>query len=369
MAGSQANALTNAAVSASGEATTLLIEKFNGTVHEEYGKGENLLGWYDVQEVVGTNMVSNKYLGGTEVHRMAQGTEPEATPTKTDKNALVVDTMILARSTVATLHDVQNDFETKNKLAKSQMRKIKQIEDQMVIQQNLAGALTGGSYDGDTITGGVKRIAGTDHGVAIKMDISDLQSKDPVALGSAIELALEGLVIQRTPMSSLRVVVPVQEFGRLVDYKFIAKQQGGVNEAGQSLDMESMSGSWSTYGISVVGSTEFTQMRIAPFTEDDGHHHLSNADNGYRYDVTAEMQTAVAFVTGRDSLLCGRTISLQGDIFFDKKTKVHFIDSWLAEGAIPDRYDNMAAVFKGGAANVAVQAKADGKAIVTRALA
>lgn len=347
---------------------SLLIEKFIGQVHLEYGKGENLLGFYDVQEVVGTNMVSNKYLGGTEVHRMAQGTEPEASATTFDKNALVVDTMILARNTVAVLHDVQNDFETKNKLAKNQMVKMKQIEDQMVLQQNLAGGLTGGVYNGLTITGGVTRLAGSDHGVAIKMSITPAQALDPVSLGSAIELAIEGLVVQRTPLSNLRVIVPVQEYGRLVDYGFIAKQQGGVNEA-VGLDMESMSGSWSTYGISVVGSTEYTQMRFNPKVESDGHHHLSNAGNGYRYDVTADMLLTNAVVTGRDALLTGRTIALQGDIFFDKKTKTFFIDSWLAEGATPDRYDNMAVVIAdAGTENTDVKAKADGKAIRTVAV-
>ena len=143
----------------------------------------------------------------------------------------------------------------------------------------------------------------------------------------------------------------------------------GVNEA-VGLDMESMSGSWSTYGISVVGSTEYTQMRFSPKVESDGHHHLSNAGNGYRYDVTADMLLTNAVVTGRDALLAGRTIALQGDIFFDKKTKTYFIDSWLAEGATPDRYDNMAVVIAdAGTTNAAVKAKADGKAIRTVAVA
>ena len=366
---SNTNALTNMAVSASGEVNTLLIEKFNGTVHLEYGKGENLLGRYDVQEVVGTNMVSNKYLGGTEVHRMVAGSDPEATPTRADKNALVVDTMILARNTVAHLHDVQNDFETKNRLAKNQVVKLKQVEDQMVLQQNLSGALTGGAYDGSTITGGVKRIDNSDHGVAIKMEITPAQAKDPVALGAAIELVIEGLIIQRTPISNLSIIVPIQEYGRLVDYQYIAKQQGGSNEA-MGLDMEAMSGRWNSFNIGITGSTEFTQMRINPKLDKDGHHPLSTVDNGYRYDVTADMQLASAIVTGRDALLCGRTIGLSTDIFKDKKTKTFYIDSWIAEGAIPDRYDNIGAVFKtAGVENVTVKEKADGKAVLTRALA
>lgn len=36
------NTLTNVAVSASGEVDSLLIEKFNGKVNEQYLKGENI---------------------------------------------------------------------------------------------------------------------------------------------------------------------------------------------------------------------------------------------------------------------------------------------------------------------------------------
>jgi hypothetical protein len=116
-----------------------------------------------------------------------------------------------------------------------------------------------------------------------------------------------------------------------------------------------------------MGSTEFTQMKLNPHDGADNHL-LSNANNGNRYNVTADMQTAHGVIYGPDSLLAGRTISLQGDIFFDKKTKSNFIDSWFAEGCIPDRYDNIAVVASpsGATSNTAVLNKAKGKATATR---
>lgn len=364
------NVLINPAVPNNNEVDTLLIEKFNGVVHQQYLEGENLLSGFDVQEVIGTNMVSNKYIGDTTLQTLTPGQSPDSTPTEFNKNALVVDTIVLGRNTVHSLHDLQNDFTLMEKLAKNQMGKLKTLEDQMVIQQLLAGALTGGTFDpyANTITGGISRVKG--HGVAVKVDLkSDLsQASDPYQLVAAIEIALMGLVIQRTNLADLKCIVPVNEFSLLVDYGFVAQAQGGNNES-TGTNFSGLKGTLKGYNIPVMGSTEYTQMKLNPH---DGatNHLLSNANNGNRYDVTAPMRKTQAIVYGPDSLLAGRTINLQGDIFFDKKTKSNFIDSWFAEGCIPDRYDNIAVVGSNAVAdNAAVLAKAKGKATATKTYA
>ena len=359
--------LTNPAVPNTGEVDSLLIEKFNGTVHEAYQKGENLLSSFQVQDVVGTNIVSNKYVGDTQLQTLTPGQEPEATDTEFNKNALVVDTIVLGRNTVHTLHDIQNDFSVMDKLATNQMGKLKTLEDQMVVQQLLAGGATGGAYDpyANTLTGGVSRVSG--HGVAVNVELKDdlTQSNDPYKLVSAIEIAIMGLVIQRVPLMGMKCIVPVSEFGLLVDYGFIAQSQGGENET-TGVGFSGLMGKLKGYNIPVMGSTEYTQMKINPH---DGatNHLLSNANNGNRYDVTADMQKTHAIVYGSDALLAGRTITLQSDIFFDKKTKGYFIDSWFAEGATPDRYDNIAIVGSTAVGdNAAVDTKAKGKASATK---
>ena len=97
MSGSNTNQLVNPAVGA--DVDSLLIEKFNGVVHEQYLKGENLLGGFTVQDVVGTNIVSDKYMGETKLQTLTPGQEPEATmDTEFNKNALVVDTIVLGRN-------------------------------------------------------------------------------------------------------------------------------------------------------------------------------------------------------------------------------------------------------------------------------
>lgn len=364
------NVLVNPAVPNNNEVDTLLIEKFNGTVHQQYLEGENLLSGFDVQEVVGTNMVSNKFIGDTTLQTLTPGQSPDSTATEFNKNALVVDTIVLGRNTVHSLHDLQNDFSVMEKLAKNQMGKLKTLEDQMVIQQLLSGGFTGGTFDpyANSITGGISRVSG--HGVAINVDLKNdyTQANDPYQLVSAIEVALMGLVIQRIPLMGLKCIVPVNEFSLLVDYGFIAQAAGGANET-SGTNFTGLTGTLKGYNIPVMGSTEFTQMKLNPHDGED-HHLLSNAQNGNRYDVSSSMLKSHAIIYGSDSLLCGRTIGLQGDIFFDKKTKSNFIDSWFSEGCIADRYDNIAIVGSNAVAdNAAVLAKAKGKASATKTYA
>jgi hypothetical protein len=367
MAGSTNNNLINPAVGA--DVSTLLIEKFNGVVHEQYLKGENLLGAFNVQEVVGTNIVSDKYMGETKLQTLTPGQEPEATnDTEFNKNALVVDTIVLGRNNVHTLHDIQNDFDVMTKLATNQMGKLKTLEDQMVVQQLCATGLTGGVYDpyANTITGGTSRVTGQGVAIQVKLKDDDTQAQDPYQLVSSIEIALMGLVTQRVPLGGMKVIVPIAEFGLLVDYGFIAQTEGGSNEStGTNFDAN-LSGRLKGWNISVMGSVEFTQMKINPHDGED-HHLLSNANNGNRYDVTDNMKAANAIIYNTDALLCGRTINLQSDIFFDKKTKGYFIDSWLAEGATTGRYDNCAIVASiGASADANVLTKAKGKAKATK---
>lgn len=360
MAGTNANNLTNPAVSASGEVDSLLIEKFTGKVHEQYLKGENLQAYFDMQEVVGTNMVSNKYLGDTQLQVLIPGQEAEATDTETDKNALVVDTAVIARNAVAQLHDVQADIEGhKSKLAANQVKQLKKLEDYMIVQQLLFGALKNfESGNGGADGGRVKpRVSG--HGYSIKVDISDTQAADPNNVLAAIELVLEKQLEQEVELNDLAVMVPWATFNVLADAERLVNKDyelsSGVTVKGFVLKR---------WNIPVVPSNRFP---VAAHTGSD-HHLLSKASNGYRYDVSAGMLNGIAVLFAPDALLMGRTLALQGDIFWDKKSKSFFIDSWFSEGAIPDRWEACGAIFKGAAENTAVTARANRKAVVTKAL-
>lgn len=357
---SNPNQLTQPAVSASGQVDTLLIEKFNNRTHEQYMKGENLLAWFTVEEVVGTNSVSNKYIGETELQVLSPGKSPDSTDTEFDKNRLTVDTTVIARNTVAHLHDVQSDINGLNsKLSVNQAKQLKRMEDRMVIQQLILGGLSN-----TEATRTKPRVKG--HGFSVKVEgqpASFLNS--PQYLMAAIELAMEKQVEQEVDTNELCGLMPWVAFNCLRDADRIVDKTYTIAASDNTVDGFVLK-SWNT---PIVPSNRFPKLTD---NNVDGHNPLSNSGNGNRYDVTAAQTRAQAVLFTQDALLVGRTISITGDIFYEKKEKTYYIDTFLAEGAIPDRWEAVAVVVAAasgdGADHAAILARANRKVIQTKAI-
>nr|DAF51886.1 MAG TPA: Major capsid protein [Caudovirales sp. ctktk4] len=324
------NTLTNVAVSASGEVDSLLIEKFNGKVNEQYLKGENILSYFDVQTVTGTNIVSNKYLGETELQVLAPGQSPNATPTQADKNQLVIDTTVIARNTVAHIHDVQGDIDSlKPKLAMNQAKQLKRLEDQMAIQQMLLGGITNTKANRSK-----PRVKG--HGFSINVNVTESEAlANPQYVMAAVEYALEQQLEQEVDISDVAIMMPWKFFNALRDADRIVDKTYTISQSGATINGFVLS----SYNCPVIPSNRFPT-----FAPNPAHHLLSNEDNGYRYDPIADMNGAVAVLFTADALLVGRTIEVTGDIFYEKKEKTYYIDTFMAEGAIPDRWEAVSVV-------------------------
>lgn len=324
------NNLTNVAVSASGEVDSLLIEKFNGKVNEQYLKGENIMSYFDVQTVTGTNTVSNKYLGETELQVLAPGQSPAATSTRADKNQLVIDATVIARNTVAHLHDVQGDIDSlKPKLATNQAKQLKKMEDEMLIQQMLLGGIT------NTQTKRTNpRVKG--HGFSVNVEVNEGEAMvNPQYVMAAVEFALEQQLEQEVDISDVAILMPWRYFNVLRDADRIVDKSYTISQSGATIQGFVLS----SYNCPVIPSNRFPK-----FSADQKHHLLSNEDNGYRYDPTAGMNGAIAVLFTADALLVGRSIDVTGDIFYEKKEKTYYIDTFMSEGAIPDRWEAVSVV-------------------------
>lgn len=349
------NTLTNVAVSASGEVDSLLIEKFNGKVNEQYLKGENILSYFDVQTVTGTNTVSNKYLGETELQVLAPGQSPNATPTQADKNQLVIDTTVIARNTVAHIHDVQGDIDSlKPKLAMNQAKQLKRLEDQMAIQQMLLGGIANTKAKRNK-----PRVKG--HGFSINVNVTESEAlANPQYVMAAVEYALEQQLEQEVDISDVAIMMPWKFFNALRDADRIVDKTYTISQSGATINGFVLS----SYNCPVIPSNRFPT-----FAQDQAHHLLSNEDNGYRYDPIAEMNGAVAVLFTADALLVGRTIEVTGDIFYEKKEKTYYIDTFMAEGAIPDRWEAVSVVTtkRNGTTGAAEGAGTDHATVLSRA--
>lgn len=328
MAGTQANNLTNPAVSASGQVSNLLIERFTGIVHEQMLRKEQIISHFMVQDVVGTNQVTNKSIGETELQVLVAGQEPEAKGTEMDNHSLVVDTVILARNTIALLHMIQSDIAVQNKLAKNHVKKLIQLQDETLLTNILKGA---------RVVAG--RVAGHDGGNAVDL-VANGDEVDPVKYLRAMESLVLQMNEKEVDNEEMIFSCPWAQFYVLMDNEKLTNGDYTPNGTGSNGSV--VHGYVvKAYGFPIVPTNRIRQAPHAVGT----HHQLSNASNGYRYDTTDAIKHCVGVLFGSDSLLVGRTMGIESDMYFNKRLKTNFIDSWFSFGAIADRYEYCGAIF------------------------
>lgn len=362
------NNLVDPKVSASGEAKSLAFEKFTGQIKRAYHEQLGLMTHFDLQQVTGTNVVSNKYLGVTQVQALAPGKDVQGAEMEFDKNSLLIDTTIIARNVVGMLDDVQDDIMVKGKLAEEQVAALKNLEDRMLLQQLIFGAIN------NTKTKRTKpRVKGHGFSVVEAINETDALTK-PNHLIAGIEMVVEDMILQNTDVSKMVIFMPWKEFNcmrdaeRICDARYNTAQ--GATVTGFVLK---------SYNIPVVPTNQFPNKARDHVTLDGDvadHHILSNANNGYRYDVknTAggaadgeDQEKAAAVIFGNEALLVGRSIALTGEIWWNQGNKTWYIDSYMSEGAIPDRWEHLGALMKTTAASTAdLNARAKRKEMIVQ---
>lgn len=344
---SDVNNLVDPTISASGEAKTLALEKFNGQIKRAYSSQVGMMAHFDLQSVVGTNTVSNKYLGTTEVQALAPGKDVRGSQTEVDKNSLVIDTVVIARNVVALLTDVQDDIMVKGKLAEEQVSSMKKLEDRMLIQQCIYGAL----INNKNARNGRPRVKG--HGFSIAEVDKLFDIDNPTRILTFLENVIEQMVIQDLDISKLTIACPWPVFNslrdaeRIADARYNTYQEAGVT--GFVLK---------SYNIPVVPNNHFPNQARDHINIDGGvddHHLLSKVTNGFRYDVTEDQEACMFIIFGNEALLVGRSIALTGEIWWNKSNKTWYIDSYMSEGAIPDRWEHLAAGFGANADNASLE--------------
>lgn len=336
---SSANNLTNPQVSASGEVDSLTIEKFDGQVKRAYHEKLGMMAYFDLKEVQGTNTISNKYMGTTVVQALSPGKDVKGTEVEFDKNQLIVDTMVIARNIVWQLHDVQDDINSKGKMAEEQVAAFVDLEDRMLVQQLAYGAIKN-TKDKRT----KPRVSG--HGFAVDCKVKAETMTHPYAVMAALEFVLEKQLEQNTPLSKFCAIMPWKYFNALRDAERIvnANYNTASGAAIEGFVLKS-------YNLPIVPTNQMPNKARDHKNEngeDQTHHLFSKPSNGYRYDVidtgADRMDDVVAVIFGTEALMVGRSISLQGKIYWEDKVKSYYIDTWMSEGAIPDRWEQLSVV-------------------------
>lgn len=328
MSGTQANNLTNPAVSASGQVSNLLIERFTGIVHEQMMRKEQIVSHFMVQDVVGTNQVTNKSIGETEIQVLIAGQEPESKGTELDNHSLVVDTVILARNTIALLHMIQSDIAVQNKIATNHVKKLIQLQDETLLTQIMKGARVA---DG--------RVSGHNGGNAVDLTANG-DEVDPIKYLRALESLVLQMNEKEVDNEEMIFSCPWAQFYVLMDNDKL--MHGDYVPNGTGSNGSTVKGFVvKAYNFPIVPTNRIRQKATVAGT----HHQLSNAGNGFRYDTADAIKHCVGVLFGTDALLVGRTMGIDSDMYFNKRLKTNFIDSWFSFGAIADRYEFCGAIF------------------------
>lgn len=307
----------------------LMIDEYGGEVESQFKKSSIMRQYVKIRPVRGTDTIVNNRVGRTSLKALVPGVRPPADSTPFGKVQLTVDTVVLARDTRSMLNEFQTHFDARMELAQDHGKEIGYFFDQAFIIQGIKGALAAAPVLGDGTPSKQSIGAGKNKTLAAAGD-----ELDPDKLEAAITSIITDMEEEEIPVEELVVFV------RPKTYKVLSNSNKLLNR-----DYTSGNGDFAKMRIDEIGGARIVKTaRIpqSPITE----HFLSNAGNGYAYDVSAQEAKCVAVILHPKSLMAGETIPLTSDMWFSREEKTWFIDSFLAFGVTVNRPDVCGAVFK-----------------------
>lgn len=306
----------------------LLIEEYGGEVESQFKKASMMRQFVRIRPVRGTDTIVNNRVGRTTLKRLVPGVRPPAESTPFGKVALTVDTVVLARDNRSMLNEFQTHFDARKELAEDHGKEIGYFFDQAFLIMAIKGALAAAPVLGDGTPS--KQSIGAGHQRTLAVG----EHEDPDKLYAAISAIVVEMEENEIPTDELVLFVRPTEFDTLLNNNKLIHS-----------DYSSGNGDFAKRIIYWCAGVRIEKTARIPRTAIQDHY-LSNPQNGYAYDVTAQQANAVAVLLHPKSLLAGETIPLSSDVWFNREEKQWFIDSWLAFGVTVNRPDVCGAVFK-----------------------
>ena len=317
----------------------LLIERYAGTVEGQFHKDSVLKPFFPLRKIVGTDTITNRRIGGTELVALTPGVRPEAQSRSLGKVSLTVDTIVLARDNQSTLNQVQQDFNMLKEIGEDHGKTYAKMVDASFIIQVIKGSQDAaptaqGSFGGATAAARNANLQlnfGAGKNTQLTSPGDELDADE---LFDAIDEIVVDFKEADIGTDEMVVVVRPVQFGVLLKNNKLTSTDysaGNANVAMRKI--------YQTSGVRIVETPRI------PVTEISGHP-LSNAANSNAYDVNATDAKAVAVVMHPRSLLGGEAIPQMHDIWYNKEEKQWFIDTWSSYGVTPNRPDLCGCVFK-----------------------
>lgn len=308
---------------------SLLLDEYGGEVEAQFAKSSVMRQYARVRVVRNTDTIVNNRVGRTKIKKLTPGVRPNADVTAFGKVALTVDTVVIARDNRSMLNELQTHFDARMELAQDHGKELGKFFDEAFIIQTIKGSLASAptGANGASLNGAF----GAGKNVTLSNAGDEL---DPDKLADAITEVITDMEEEEIDVEELVVFV------RPTSYQVLLK-----NDKLMSRDFSAANGDYASGKINTINDARIVKTARIPTAAITGHL-LSNDANSNAYDVSASEAKAVAVIMHPKSLLAGETIPLTSDIWFDKKEKQWFIDSFLAFAVTVNRPDCCGAVFR-----------------------
>ena len=289
-----------------------MIEHYGGVVDGQFAKDSIMRRFVTVQPVRGTDTLINRRIGKTTLQALTDGVRPDATKTEFGRVAVTVDTTIIARDNRSQLNEFQTDFNARAEIGKDHGKQMAKFFDEALLIQAIKVAfLAAPSGLNGAIGAGIVN-AFTGAGDDLDPDLLYAEIADIVTRQQEQDID--------TDMSAV--------FVRPTHYDVLLNCDKLIDR-----DFSSDNGDFANGTVKTIKGVPIVMTARVPNAVNAAHL------LGSAYNVSATEAKTVAIVTHPQSLLVGETIPLTSDVWFDKKERQWFIDSFTAFGAGPRRPD------------------------------
>ena len=339
-----------------GGVNPLYIEQYGGEVEHRIVKESFMRQFFTFKTVRGTDTITNDRMGFTSLQKVARGVRPTDSSPTFDNISVKVDTIVLARTNQFVLDDFLAHIDVRKEVGQEHGTTIGKFFDEAFIVQGIKAAQITNQDPAGNKSGGWADVAIS--GVANSPSPASANIRTaPEGFQGATTVMLGDAGYEEDPDALERAI---QDMCQTIEEKDVDIQSGVIlvrpaqyyvllrNDKLMNKDFSTSNGDYASGTVLMSNGVriQVTNRFPAEAHTGDDHHFLSNAGNGYAYDVTARDTDCVALFLMPKALLAGETIPLTSKVYFSDIELQWFIDSYLAFGVTPNRAEMAAAIFK-----------------------
>lgn len=310
-----------------GAVDALHVSEYGSEVDGTMVKKSVMREFVPIKPIVGTSTLTNDRVGEATLQAVGRGSQrPDPTGIEFSNISVKVDTIVLARDTMPLLDEFQNRLDVRMEMGKEHGKKVAVQFDTSFLVQGIKCAQK-------DATGQPKGWVGGTTATYANADIDDAAK-----FLEAIEDLITGMEEKEVDIEECVLFLRPAQYQTLIRNPDLVDRdlsEGNGHRANRYILRAA--------GLPIVKTNRMPKVK----TDVAGGNHelLSNAANGYAYDITEADARCLALILHPKSLLAGETIPLTSKVYYVEQELQWFVDSYLSYGVTSNRSDHTAALF------------------------